>query len=494
MAVLRVDAPIVTPFTTQQQHILTILVPIFSALGMLGALATLFSGIYFRHLRTTTARVIFGMAMADLIGISAKSLGRVGPSFGGALCQSQAALMQYGDLASILWTAIVSCNLLFVMLLDKAVSQLRQYEAVYILAAFLVPVPFAVVPLFIGIPDPSSSSGWLNMYGDADLWCWIEPTFSLARLLLFYLPLWVVFLFNLVTYGIVGRKIWAIAARVYARHGPNAAVHDRKYHYGRCISLYLVAFLITWTPSTINRLYAFVYPTQPSFVLTILMAICSPARGLTNFAVYFYLTWFSQIKWESTRGGVTPKPRRVDAVPQKSSSSVEKDDCSTASDTDSDSSSMLSDPNADRSDISDEEEKLAKRHQRTSPPLDILTQPALEYTPPHRNRCDPPPSLLLSNSSYRQAPLASFSGGGVVFAADVLDDDAGAVTSDIDLNETDQPPLSPLDPVARAGAGHDIYGNSLKRVPGGNASSPYPTASMSNRMSVSSYNMRGMPP
>jgi len=97
-------------------------------------------------------------------------------------------------------------------------------------------------------------------------------------------------------YVLVGRRIWQLSSEVHTQRGPGASVHARKLQYGKNASLYLIAFLITWTPSSANRLYAFYNPFHPSFVLSVMMSICSPARGFTNFAVYFYLTFFSQMK------------------------------------------------------------------------------------------------------------------------------------------------------------------------------------------------------
>jgi hypothetical protein len=60
----------------------------------------------------------------------------------------------------------------------------------------------ALIPLAFKTPSGGP------FYGAGDMWCWISSELPMAQLFLFYVPLWVIFAFNLVIYVTVGRHIW----------------------------------------------------------------------------------------------------------------------------------------------------------------------------------------------------------------------------------------------------------------------------------------------
>ncbi|KAI9225780.1 MAG: hypothetical protein DHS80DRAFT_19794 [Piptocephalis tieghemiana] len=278
--------------TEQQQRIIHYTVPITGTLGIIGALSTILGYSFIPTLRTTLSRLVLCMAFADLIAIIAKTIGRAGPDRGALspLCQFQGALMSWGDVSSILWTTTISLNLLMVMYFRKTVDTVKSWEHWYILTCYLIPIPFAVIPLFLGEHDPVSGR-YFPMYGEADLWCWISPRFPLARTLLFYGLLWIVFLFNMFIYFFVGRILWKQTASVQ-RHRARGISEQKRFIYGKNTSLYVLIYLITWAPSTIFRAHSLLYPRSPPvFGLALAMAIISPLRGLTSAIVYFFVSW-----------------------------------------------------------------------------------------------------------------------------------------------------------------------------------------------------------
>lgn len=159
-------APFSNGLSEEQIAVLRVITPISATFGLLGSLITIFGFLAFRHLRTTIARLIFCMAVADFAGILAKALGRIGPSIPW-LCQVQGALMQWGDLSSIFWTVMISLNLLFIMYWKKAVDDVKRYEKWYITICYLAPIPMSILPLFIG---RTASGQFQSMYRDSDLW------------------------------------------------------------------------------------------------------------------------------------------------------------------------------------------------------------------------------------------------------------------------------------------------------------------------------------
>ncbi|RKP14020.1 hypothetical protein BJ684DRAFT_15628 [Piptocephalis cylindrospora] len=275
-----------------EQRIIHYTVPITGTLGIIGALSTILGYSFIPTLRTTLSRLVLCMAFADLVAVTAKTIGRAGPDRGALspLCQAQGAFMSWGDVSSVLWTATISFNLLMVMCFRKTVETVKSWERWYILICYLVPIPFAVAPLFLGDHDPVSGR-YFPMYGEADLWCWISPKFPLARTLLFYALLWTIFLGNFFIYLFVGRILWRQTASVQ-RHRARGISEQKRFIYGKNTSLYVLIYLITWAPSTIFRAHSLFFPNaSPIFGLALAMAIISPIRGLTSAIVYFFVSW-----------------------------------------------------------------------------------------------------------------------------------------------------------------------------------------------------------
>ncbi|KAE8358074.1 hypothetical protein BDV27DRAFT_169784 [Aspergillus caelatus] len=61
--------------------------------------------------------------------------------------------------------------------------------------------------------------------------------------------------------------------------------------YSKYAMLYFIALVITWVPSTINRVYALAEPTKPSFVLNYLSAFVLPLQGFWNGFIYMMISF-----------------------------------------------------------------------------------------------------------------------------------------------------------------------------------------------------------
>ncbi|KAL8727472.1 MAG: hypothetical protein Q9181_005703 [Wetmoreana brouardii] len=73
--------------------------------------------------------------------------------------------------------------------------------------------------------------------------------------------------------------------------------------YARAAFLYFLSMLVIWIPSSINRVYALVYPDRVNFGLNFVSALVLPMQGLTNGIVYC-ITSQSACRelWNSLRG------------------------------------------------------------------------------------------------------------------------------------------------------------------------------------------------
>ncbi|KAK9722481.1 hypothetical protein K7432_002670 [Basidiobolus ranarum] len=279
------------PFTTLQLDTLQYATKVTATLSIFGSLTSIFAFLFWKRFQTATARLVFFMAISDLLSVVSRFIGRWGIMAGtdSFLCQFQAGAMQWGDISSILWTAMISLNLVFILFMELGLEDVLKFEKYYVVICYSVGVVFAVVPLFI------HDSNGKNLYGDTTIWCWITSTHPYHQLAFLFLPLWIVFAFNAVIYIWVGRLIWQKAKSI-----TGSSLSHYKFVYGKNVSLYLLAFLIVWTPGTLNRIYFMIRGTS-FFPFALLQALFSPLRGFVNFAAYFYLSLFMQVREEERR-------------------------------------------------------------------------------------------------------------------------------------------------------------------------------------------------
>lgn len=79
---------------------------------------------------------------------------------------------------------------------------------------------------------------------------------------------------------------------------PNALnrshVHERNnaaWSYTKCAILFFTAILITWIPSSANRVFSVVHRGKHSFPLEFMSAFVLPLQGFWNAAIYFVTSW-----------------------------------------------------------------------------------------------------------------------------------------------------------------------------------------------------------
>ena len=70
-----------------------------------------------------------------------------------------------------------------------------------------------------------------------------------------------------------------------------------KLAYLRTSFVFAISILVTWTPSSINRVYSLVYPHRTSYALNLAGAVVLPLQGVWN-AIIFTATSWSALKLE----------------------------------------------------------------------------------------------------------------------------------------------------------------------------------------------------
>lgn len=77
-----------------------------------------------------------------------------------------------------------------------------------------------------------------------------------------------------------------------------------KLAYLRTSFVFAISVLVTWTPSSINRVYTLIYPDKASYGLNIAAAVVLPLQGVWNAVIYFTTSWkIFREEMESTRAG-----------------------------------------------------------------------------------------------------------------------------------------------------------------------------------------------
>lgn len=64
-----------------------------------------------------------------------------------------------------------------------------------------------------------------------------------------------------------------------------------KLAYLRTSFVFAISILVTWTPSSINRVHNLIHPNDVSFGLNVASAVVLPLQGVWNAIIYFSTSW-----------------------------------------------------------------------------------------------------------------------------------------------------------------------------------------------------------
>ncbi|KAL1984003.1 hypothetical protein VTN96DRAFT_9688 [Rasamsonia emersonii] len=83
------------------------------------------------------------------------------------------------------------------------------------------------------------------------------------------------------------------AGATHPRRPAKAEANAAAWAYCKYAMLYFVALLVTWVPSTVNRVYSLAYPDINNFGLEFTSAIVLPLQGFWNSIIYCAISWSS---------------------------------------------------------------------------------------------------------------------------------------------------------------------------------------------------------
>ena len=181
-----------THFTPGQYEALQILTLTGASLSALGSLFIFVSYFLVKELQMQSFRLIAILSFADFFGSLSYIIGSQNSHDACVAeemwCTLSGGMTQFFDMATFCWTATIATNMFVILSRRVTASQLkyRSYEPLYHLVGWGIPLVTLLVASFSGA------------IGDAGTWCWITKDRELERMLLYYVPLLCIMVYNTV--------------------------------------------------------------------------------------------------------------------------------------------------------------------------------------------------------------------------------------------------------------------------------------------------------
>ncbi|KAJ3472793.1 hypothetical protein NLG97_g10713 [Lecanicillium saksenae] len=171
-----------------------------ASMSMIAISMIALSYLIYPKLRTTPNTFLLFASIANAGASIASMIGYDGLMQGdeSSLCQGQAFIFEWFMQADPWWSCAMACNVFLVFFCNVDPTTFPRYIWVYCIVCFGGPLIPAIA--LISIKDRSRGP----VFGDATLWCWIGPNWSLVRLYAYYIPIWICIFFSIIIYIAVG--------------------------------------------------------------------------------------------------------------------------------------------------------------------------------------------------------------------------------------------------------------------------------------------------
>lgn len=104
----------------------------------------------------------------------------------------------------------------------------------------------------------------------------------------------------------------------------NMEMNNAAWSYTKCAILFFTAMLITWIPSSANRVYSVVNDGKAVVGLEYASSTVLPLQGLWNCLIYIVTSW-TGCKNYFRELGLAPQPRATDSVPLRADFGMRRD-------------------------------------------------------------------------------------------------------------------------------------------------------------------------
>ncbi|ORX59190.1 hypothetical protein BCR36DRAFT_317123 [Piromyces finnis] len=265
--------------TDNQSVTLQFIVELSSILSVIGSGSIIISNIFTGNIFGRDKfwnRIIFFMSFWDLCGSINLLLKLPIISWGGNFCKFQKLSAHFFYLNSIFWTAAIASFILFIVIYDKKIKDIQRFE--YVFHMVILSLSFVLTLPIYTIEDSTKEVG----LGEGISWCWNSKDNGRYKLYIFYIPLWIVFIFNASIYILID----IICNKKGIKRINNNTIYFKNSIVKRS-DLYLLVFFITWIWGSVNQFYK-MNNENPIFILYLLHAIFAPLQGFLNSLVYFW--------------------------------------------------------------------------------------------------------------------------------------------------------------------------------------------------------------
>jgi len=258
-------------FSPEEEQTVKVLVTISSTLSFFGCFFVIVSYVIFKQFGYFHMRLIFYLILSDLVTSIVATINtytRAQATTTKLFCDSTAGILQFSLFSSLMWTGCIGHTL--DQVIRKKNFSVEKYEILYHILCW---GPSLGTVIYL----------WLtNRFGDAGLWCWINPEKSgLYRFAFFYGPLGIIFIYNGVVYCLVS---WILNTE---NKKISRVIEEKKEHtIQTTFRWFLLAFFFCWLPAVANRIQNSLQPDRPLFWLYCLHGSFTPLQGFFDALIY----------------------------------------------------------------------------------------------------------------------------------------------------------------------------------------------------------------
>lgn len=213
--------------------------------------------------------MVFVLSLFDAASSISFMLGQAPKTWTDGACHAQGFFISLFCLMTVFWTSCTAINLYMWVCLRRNERDLREYLPGYLGVSIVVPFIIAV------------TTAAADVYGDANLWCWVKGTHVSWQFGAFYI--WVIFGWT-ITLGVFLMVQGQVTKRLAADGAETRSAADEKL--SRLMLQYVLIFVFLWFWGLLNRLVISLSDGEANFATMFFHSFFVPQQGFWNAVVY----------------------------------------------------------------------------------------------------------------------------------------------------------------------------------------------------------------
>ncbi|ODA77986.1 hypothetical protein RJ55_06589 [Drechmeria coniospora] len=196
--------PIAERLTQRQIDVLVTLERIGGSVSLIAVLLIFVAYAFIRRVRNVQNTFIvfasvsnIGASVASIIALDGLQAGKET-----ALCQAQSFMFQMFMQSDPWWSLAMAINVFLVFYYRASPDSFRRWWWVYCLICYGGPFVIALSLLLV----KNSKRG--PVYGEATIWCWIDPKWDGIRIYTYYMLIWICIIGSILCYFLVGYHVF----------------------------------------------------------------------------------------------------------------------------------------------------------------------------------------------------------------------------------------------------------------------------------------------